>query len=250
VRELTGSDELKGARIRGCDLSGAELRGVNFSNVTITDAWLFNTSISGMIGGLTINGVAVAPLVEGELDRLHPERLELRPVDVAGVLHAFDVVDALWAPTIERARRLPPAQLHVRIDGEYSFVETLRHLVFATDSWLTRLVLRVPNAHHELAMPPDLPPDAPPDEGPELDAVLEVRAERAQRLRAHLAGATDADLQQVVTAPDATSHPQGSHKVLDCFVLVFGEEWWHHRYATRDLDELTSTATGAVTPSA
>lgn len=60
MRELVGSDELKGSRIRGCDLSGAQPRGVNLSNVKMTDALLFNTEVSGMIGGLKVNGVSVA----------------------------------------------------------------------------------------------------------------------------------------------------------------------------------------------
>lgn len=235
MREFIGTNELKNARIRDSDVSGAQFRGVNLSNVTITDSWLFNTDISGMIGGLTINGVAVEPLIEAELDRRHPERTKLRPTDVDGLRTAFDVAEDMWAQTIERARRLPQAKLHERVGGEYSFVETLRHLIFATDSWLTRLVLRVPNAYHEWAVPPDLPPDAPPDTGPELDDVLEIRAERLARLRDYLSTATQADLSAMVSAPDPTGHPQGTHRVLDCFGVVLREEWWHNRYATRDL---------------
>lgn len=238
MREFIGTDELKNARIRDSDLSGAQLRGVNFSNVTITDAWLFNTDISGAIGGLKINGVAVEPLIEAELDRRHPERTKLRPTDVPGLRVAFDVVEQMWAQTIERARLLPEPKLHERVNREYSFVETLRHLVFATDAWLTRLVLRVPNAYHEWAVPPDLPPDAPPDTGPGLDAVLEVRSERMERIREYLSTATDADLASMVSAPDPTGHPQGSHRVHDCFGVVLNEEWWHKQYAIRDLAAL------------
>jgi len=235
MREFIGTDELKNARIREADLSGAQIRGVNFSNVTITDSWLFNTDISGMIGGLKINGVEVEPLIEAELDRRHPERTKLRPTDVEGLRVAFDVVDDMWKQTIERARRLPEPQLHERVGGEYSFVETLRHLIFATDSWVVRLVLRVPNAYHEWALPPDLPVDAPPDTGPGLDAVLEVRAERMARIRDYLSHATPTDLVATMSPPDPTGHPQGNHRVLDCFRIVLREEWWHNQYATRDL---------------
>ena len=241
MREFVGSDELKNARIRDCDLSGAQIRGVNFSNVSITDSWIFNTDISGMIGGLKINGVEVEPLIEAELDRRHPERTKLRPTDLDGLRAAFDVVEEMWAATVERARRLPQQQLHERVGGEYSFVETLRHLLFATDAWLTRMVLRVPNAYHEFAVPPDLPPDAPPDTGPGLDAVVAARAERLARVRDHLSGATEADLSQLVSAPDPTGHPQGTHRVFDCFHVVLREEWWHHYYATRDLAVLERT---------
>jgi hypothetical protein len=241
MRELIGTDELKNARIRDSDLSGAKIRGVNFSNVSITDSWLFNTDISGMIGGLKINGVDVEPLIEAELDQRHPERTKLRPKDVDGLRVAFDVVEHLWAGTVERARQLSEQKLHERVGGEYSFVETLRHLLFATDAWLTRMVLRVPNAYHEWAVPPDLPPDAPPDTGPGLDAVLEVRAERLARLREYLTGATQEELFGTVAAPDPSGHPQGTHRVIDCFSVVLREEWWHHQYATRDLAVLERT---------
>ena len=242
AREFISTDELKGALIWGCDLSGAVLRGVDFTNGRISDAWLMNTDISGDISGMKLNGVEVAPLVEAELDRRHPERLQLRPTDVAGLLAAFDVVEEMWAPTIERARQLPAAKLHERVAGEYSFVETFRHLLFAIDAWVIRMVLRVPNAYHEWAVPPDLPLNAPPDTGPELDPVLEVRAERLTRVRAFLSGATDADLSRVESAPDPSGHPQGLHSVLSCFRVVLDEEWWHHQYASRDLAVLTSSA--------
>jgi uncharacterized damage-inducible protein DinB len=173
--------------------------------------------------------------VRDELDRRHPERTKLRPTDVSGLRQAFDVVEEMWARTIERARRLPPPKLHERVDGEYSFVETLRHLLFAWDAWLTRMVLRVPDAYHEWSVPPDLPADAPPDTGPDLDPVLEVRAERSARIRDYLSRATAADLTSVVSPPDPSGHPQGDHRVLYCFRVVLNEEWWHHRYAARDL---------------
>lgn len=235
MREFIGTDELKNARIRGSDLSGAQLRGVNFSNVTITDRvalqhrhlrddrWTEEST-----GSRSLHS-------DAELDRRHPERTRLRPTDVDGLRAALDVVDEMWAPTIERARRLPPKEVRDRVGGEYSFMETLRHLIFVTDAWLIRMVLRVPNAYHEWAVAPDLPPDVPPDTGPGLDPVLDVRADRTARLHEYLGSASEDDLSRMVSAPDPTGHPQGTHRVLDCFHVVLGEEWWHHRYATRDL---------------
>lgn len=66
---MPGRDEFKNARFWQSDFSNAQFRGVVFANVVITDSWLLNASISGMIQGLTVNGVEVAPLVEAELDR-------------------------------------------------------------------------------------------------------------------------------------------------------------------------------------
>ena len=54
------------------------------------------------------------------------------------------MVERLWDGTVARARRLDPDLLHESVDGEWSFIETLRHLVFATDSWIRRAILGDP----------------------------------------------------------------------------------------------------------
>lgn len=242
MREFIGTDELRGARFVDCDLTGATFRGVVLANARISDGLLVNADISADITGLRINGVEVAPLVNAELDRRHPERMRLRARDLAGLRAAFDVVDDMWAPTIERARALPVSAQHERVGGEYSFVETLRHLLFASDAWLRRMVLRVPG-YHEWAVPPDLPLDAPPDTGPELDEVLAVRRERMDEMRAWLATAAEEDLRRPLTPPDG-GHPQGTFRAIDCVRVVLNEEWWHHRYATRDLEVLERRSGG------
>lgn len=177
-----------------------------------------------------------------ELDRLHPERVQLRPDDLAGIRAALDLVDAMWEPTIARARRLPSKKLHARVDGEYSFLETLRHLLFAGDAWLQRMVLRDPDPFHEWGVPPDLPADAPPDTGPELDEVLAVRVARAARVRAHLDTLSEGDLAVRVGGPwdPPGLPPEDRARVIDCFRVVFREEWWHHHYAARDLAKIES----------
>jgi hypothetical protein len=48
---------------------------------------------------------------------------------------------------------LPPDLLHERIDGEYSFIETLRHLVFATDAWVRHAILGYPEPYSPLGLP-------------------------------------------------------------------------------------------------
>jgi hypothetical protein len=84
-------------------------------------------------------------------------------------------------------------------------------------------------------MPPDLAPDAPPDTGPYLEPVLEVRASQHAAMRDHLARTSDDDLRREVAARDRTLFPQGSHRRIDYYRLVLREEWWHHRFAERDL---------------
>jgi hypothetical protein len=180
--------------------------------------------------------------LRSELDRLHPERVRLRPSDRAGIGEAMDLVDAIWAPTLIRAGRLPQEKLHMRVSGEYSFVETLRHLLFAGDAWLQRMVLGVTNPHHAWGIPPDLPAGAPPDTSPALEDVLLVRTQRAASVRAHLAGLFEDDLRLRVGGPwdPPDLPPQRRARVIDCFRVVFREEWWHHQYAIRDLKVIES----------
>jgi hypothetical protein len=233
VTEFVNTDELKGMHVRNADLSGARLHGVNMSGVKITDAWFFNADFSGAVGNLKINGVAVWPLIDAELNRLHPERTKLKPTDPPSLLDAWDTIDELWNKTIDRARALTPAKLHERVDREYSFVETLRHLIFATDAWLIRLVFDEPNAYHPFAVPPAW--EETEESKPGLDDVLGVRRERRQRLRQWIESAPSAELMRMKTAPADGGHPQGQHVLLNCFHVVLDEEWCHHQYATRDL---------------
>jgi hypothetical protein len=44
------------------------------------------------------------------------------------------IVERLWDSTLERARGLDVGLLHQSVDGERSFIGTLRHLVFAADA--------------------------------------------------------------------------------------------------------------------
>ena len=106
---------------------------------------LGDVDIHGEISNVTINGVDIAPLVSAELDRRYPDRAKMRPTDPAGFREAWDVVERLWGGTVARASRLDPALLHESVDGEWSFIETLRHLVFATDSWIRRGILGDPS---------------------------------------------------------------------------------------------------------
>jgi hypothetical protein len=81
-----------------------------------------------IVGNLKINGVEVRELVEAELDRRYPERAVMRPADAAGFRRAWEVIGRLWDGTVDRARRLDPDLLHESVDGEWSFIQTLRHL--------------------------------------------------------------------------------------------------------------------------
>ena len=241
-------EDLRGSRFENVDLSGSRFHNVDLSGAVIRGAWMVDVEIDGGLDRVTINGVDVAPLVEAELDRRHPERLKLRPADADGFREAWAVVEGLWPPTIERARRLPPELLHERVDGEWSFIETLRHLVMATDAWVGRAVLGEPAPFHPLGLPhtemgpvPGVPDDR--DARPDLDEVLAIRAERMAVVREVLERLTDEQLAGHTTPVEEPGYPPPeSYPVRRCLQAILDEEWWHRRYAERDLAVLEQRA--------
>jgi hypothetical protein len=227
--------DLSNAVFWGVDLSGARFRDVNLTNATISHAWVVNVDIDGVVEHVTINGVDVTEYVN-ERDRWYPLRAMLRPTDRDGMRAAWDALEQAWATTIERARRLTDAQVHESVGGEWSFVQTLRHLVFAMDKWFTVPVLG--EAFHPIGLPntgsADFDwPGLDRQTDPSLDEVLAVRAERTARLRGYLDSVTPADLARQVDVLE-----NGAAPVSQCVCVVFEEEFEHNRYADRDLAQL------------
>jgi hypothetical protein len=254
--DVTGED-LRGSRFDGVDLSEAEFhdvgmegtrfREVRMRGVVMRGIEVSDVEIDGYIGRLVVNGVDVAPYVEAELNRRHPERPKMRPTDPAGFREAWEIIERLWAGTVERARGLDPRLLHESVDGEWSFIETLRHLVFATDSWIRRAVLGEPAPWHPLGLGcdgMDEIPNIPRDHAarPSLDEVLELRRDRMAGVREVLANLT---VEQLASDTVAVLEPAGwpesrSYPVARCLRCVLNEEWEHRLFAERDLDVLTA----------
>jgi uncharacterized damage-inducible protein DinB len=191
-----------------------------------------------------LNGVDVAPLVEAELDRREPDRVKMRPTDPAGFREAWDIVERLWDDTVGRARRLDPELLHESVDGEWSFIETLRHLAFATDCWIRRALQGDPAPWHPLDLPWDEMPDTPgvPRDRqvrPSLDEALELRRDRMATVRTVIDGLTEESLAahtEPVQGPGWP--PPESFPVREVLLVVLNEEWHHRKFAERDLDAL------------
>ncbi len=161
-----------------------------------------------------------------------------------GFRKAWDVLERLWGDTVERARRLDPALLHESVDEEWSFTETLRHLLFATDAWIRRALLVDPSPWHPWDLPwdelPDLP-EIPRDRGvrPTLDEVLVLRQDRMSTVRQVLADLTDASLDGPTAPVQAPRWPESrSCPVRECLLIILSEEWEHRRYAERHLGAL------------
>ena len=240
--------QLGGVEFCGCEFAGTRFRIVEMYGVTMRGVDLDNVEIYGDIGNLKVNGVEVGPLVEAELDRRYPERVTMRPSDADGFREAWDVIERLWDGTVERARRLDPELLHESVEGEWSFIETLRHLVLVTDGWINRTVLGEPSPFHPLGLPWDDPDETRPlpagitrdrDARPSLDAVLELRRDRVATVRAVVAGLTEQSLAADTKPVEAAGWPESrSRRVRDVLLHLFHEEWEHRLYAERDLDAL------------
>ncbi len=245
--------DLTGAQLRSVDLADARFRGVDLSGVVMRGVELVNVDIHGEIENVTINGVDIAPLVDAELNRRYPDRIKMRPADPAGFREAWDLVERLWGQTVDRARRVDPELLHESVDGEWSFIETLRHLVFATDSWVKRAILGDPSPWDPLDLPWDEMPDTPGvprdrDISPSLDAVLELRRDRMSTVRQVIEALSDESLDGHTEPVEGPGWPEPrSYPVRECLLIILNEEWEHRLYAERDLDALEASSNRGVT---
>ena len=137
-------DDLTGARFDRVDLGDVEMRNCTFRRTRIIGAELVDVEITGELQNVVVNGVDIAPLIEAELDRRDPDRALMRPVDADGFRTAWRVLLRRWDETVAAAQQLPHDRLHERVAGEWSFIETLRHLNFAAAAWVGRAVLGDP----------------------------------------------------------------------------------------------------------
>lgn len=251
--DLSGSTfdwtDLSGSTFRAASLSNVTIRGTDLHHVRMSGVELWDVDITGEIQGLRINGVDVTDYVEQEVLRREPDLARMRPDDPAGFREAWDLVERRWDGTVERARGLDPELLQEQVDGEWSFVETLRHLSFATAAWVSRAIEGDPAPWHPLDLPWDEAPEGrgfPRDRSarPSLDEVLEVRRARQADVRRVVEGLTEEVLATEHTPPDDASWPPARpFSVKDCLSIVLNEEWWHRTYAERDLAVLETRST-------
>jgi hypothetical protein len=227
--------DLGGARFVGADLSGVVMRGVALEGADLDAPWLLSGDAS-----LFVNGVDVVPFVEAELNRRFPGRAEQRATDPEGLRAAWAALERTWAGTIERVAAMPDGTVDVSVDDEWSFAQTLRHLVLATDTWLGRGVLRLEHPYHPLglrdaATEADGREAAIPATRPSYAEVLQARADRVAMVRDFLEGVTSDQLVEERCNPHDPDYPE---TVLSCLHTILEEEWEHHRYAVRDLDAI------------
>ncbi len=231
---------LAGATLRDVDLSGAQVRGASWNGSRLRGVELDDVHISGEVNKVIVNGVDIAPLIDAELNRRMPERAKMRPNDSDGFREAWEILLRLWEGTLARALALPEAALHRSVDDEFSFIQTLRHLNFASAAWAERMILGNPSPWHRWDLPWD---EAPGWEGipweraaqPPLGEVLAVRRERQAAVGKVMASLTDERLATTVTRAEPGWPQLEGFPLKQCLLIILNEEWEHRLYAERDL---------------
>jgi hypothetical protein len=104
------------------------------------------------------------------------------------------------------------------------------------DKWFTAPILGA--GFHPIGLPNsgsvDFPwPGLNDNLTPSVSEALAVRADRATRFRGYLATVAATDFTRPVDVLE-----NGTNPVQECIYTVFEEEFWHNRYAQRDLAQL------------
>ncbi len=233
------------ARFEDQDLTDAEFRECDLTRARLIGVVMQDAVIDGLVSNLVVNGVEVMSYVEAELDRRHPVRLLIRSADPADLRQAVRQLRAGWAATLGRLDGLPAGSEHQRVGGEWSAVETLRHLVFVHDSWFRRCCLGSAGLFTAIGLASGFVPDQQ-EQGldraaaPSLGEVLAVREVQAAELEHWLSAVTPGELSAPAPVPAGKGWPPYARgkSVLECVHVVLNEEWAHHGFSVRDLDLL------------
>jgi uncharacterized damage-inducible protein DinB len=137
------------------------------------------------------------------------------------------------------------------VNGEWSAVQTLRHLVFVQDSWVRRCYLGSTDRFPPMGLGIEVcarPRASGCDQSadPTLDEMLAIRDEQAAELERWLDAVTCEQLQELAPIPDNDIWPPYARgrSVRQCPRMVLGEEFEHHQFCVRGLDLIERSAAG------
>ncbi|MGA0863163.1 MAG: DinB family protein [Ilumatobacteraceae bacterium] len=221
---------------------GVNLKGSMFRDVDLSDSTMFHVSarkvsIDGIVERLVVNGVDVTDHVNAH-DRWYPLRAMLEPQTAEACRDAWTRVSTEWNGLVERAAGMPGAALLESVDGEWSFRDTLRHLVFVRDKWFAGPLLGR-SRFTAFGLPNTGSRDL---DWPGLDLSLEPPVEEVLAHR----GRQNEEFSEWLQTSDFSSLPpesqvleNGAMPTMMCVHAVLEEEFEHLRYALRDLDVLS-----------
>jgi hypothetical protein len=90
------NDAFRGARFTVADLACAKFADCDMSRVKIVDSWLVDVSVSEYVSNCVVNDVDVTAFMNAEIDRRHPERVQLREMQAADDYRAmWDTIELL-----------------------------------------------------------------------------------------------------------------------------------------------------------
>jgi hypothetical protein len=235
------TDAFRGATFRDCDMRDVRIVSSFVDGLVIS-------GFSGAAGPVVVDDVDVSEYVAAELDRRHPERVRVREARSLPELRAaWGELSTLWDGTLDRARALPESVLQERVHDEWSFVESLRHLVFAVDTWIGGWFRGEAAPFSPLGLPPtDLPPAEWPSIGldatasPTFAEAADLFADRRAQVRQVLDALTEEELDEPRTAAPVATWGEETHAVRACLRTVLQEVCDHRRFAERDLAVLAA----------
>ncbi len=222
----------------GVKLTSSTFRDADFGGSTFFHVFMKDVKIDGIVERLVVNGVDVTGYV-AEHDRWHPLRTMLEPANAPECRAAWHLLSSEWSQLLERAARMNPDALLESVNGEWSFRDTLRHLVFVHDKWFAGPIL---GRSHFTDV--GLPNTGSRDFGwpglelasePSVEDVLEIRLRQNSEFVDWL---VEADFTHLPAETEVLEN--GRVPSVICLHAVLEEEFEHLRYATRDLDVLSS----------
>ncbi|MEY2966929.1 MAG: hypothetical protein RLY50_979 [Actinomycetota bacterium] len=220
----------------GVKLTDSTFRDVDLSGSTMFHVSARDVSIDGVVERLVVNGVDVTDHVNAN-DRWFPLRTMLEPQTVEECRAAWSRVLGEWNALVERTRQMSEASLHQSVNGEWSFRDTLRHLLFVRDKWFAWPLLG-----RRQFTPLGLPNTGSRDgDWPGLDLSLDPAVDEVLAGR----GIQNEEFSEWLDSVDFAALPaesevleNGAMPTVMCLHAVLEEEFEHLRYALRDLDSL------------
>lgn len=247
--DMTGSTfdtvRLSKSRFSVVRFDGSSFEVGSFRDIVMKKVDLVNVQITGDVLNVVINGVDVGPLITTELNRRDPERHLVYQEDretasIEDYRAGLDVVERRWRETIDRVRAMPEGSEHASVDDEWTLVQTLRHISFATAAWFDRVTQGVENPYADTDLPwdeadDDIPRPMDRDAKVPLDDAVAQWNRRVASMREGLASLTDADLGRTVTLGGGVFPEVEDLELRWAVHTALTEAWEHHQFAERDL---------------